>query len=65
MAKTVISLLIETIEKEIEIYGESLTRGKAASYEEYREVCGFLRGLELAKSTIKDLSQKYEEYEDD
>jgi hypothetical protein len=39
---------------------EALARGNAPSYDEYRYICGQLRGLEAACGIIIDLKQKME-----
>jgi len=39
---------------------EALGRGNATSFEEYKYICGQLRGLEAACSIIIDLKQKME-----
>jgi hypothetical protein len=39
---------------------EALSRGNAASFEEYKYICGQLRGLEAACGIIIDLKQKME-----
>ena len=37
-----------------------LAADRAASFEEYKKVCGVIRGLSLADSIINDLVQKME-----
>ena len=41
-----------------------LNEGGAKSYDEYRHVCGIIRGLTLAESIVKDLVQKMETSDD-
>lgn len=37
-----------------------LAAGRADGFDEYRHVCGVIRGLTFAESIIKDLAQKLE-----
>jgi hypothetical protein len=65
MGKTVFDTLIDKFVNEIELKKDSLSRGSMKSYEEYKEACGFIRGLETARSHVTDLSRNFEEFEDD
>ncbi len=42
-----------------------LAASRADSYDEYKKVCGVIRGLSLADSIINDLVQKLEKSDDD
>lgn len=41
-----------------------LADGGAKSYDEYRHICGVIRGLAQAESLIKDLVQRLERNDD-
>lgn len=41
-----------------------LAQGRAASFDEYRHVCGIIRGLTSADATIVDLVQRLEHSDD-
>ena len=41
-----------------------LGAGRAINFDEYRNVCGIIRGLSLAESIINDLVQKLERSDD-
>lgn len=41
-----------------------LNGGGAKSFDEYRHVCGVIRGLTHAETTVKDLVQKMETSDD-
>ena len=41
-----------------------LGAGRAINYDEYRNVCGIIRGLSLAESIINDLVQRMEHADD-
>ena len=42
-----------------------LAASRADSFDEYKKVCGVIRGLSLADSIINDLVQKMESSDDD
>ena len=44
--------------------GFHLANGRAADIEEYRTVCGVIRGLNLAENILNDLVQKMEKSDD-
>lgn len=44
---------------------EFLSDGGAKSYDHYKEVCGFIRGLLTAQFEIGDLVRKKKEFDDD
>lgn len=52
------------VQKEIEKLSQEqvafLAASRADSYDEYKKVCGVIRGLYLANSIINDLVQKLE-----
>ena len=48
---------IEKLKQEREAY---VAAGRADTIEEYRQVCGVVRGLNLAENIINDLVQKLE-----
>lgn len=52
---------IEKLKQEREAY---VAAGRADTIEEYRSVCGVIRGLNLADNIINDLVQKMEKSDD-
>ena len=60
--------LLAYIAKEIEKLREDqafhVASGRAADIEEYRSICGVIRGLSLAENVINDLVQKMEKLDD-
>ena len=60
--------LLAHVAKEIEKLKEEqafhVANGRAADIEEYRTVCGVIRGLSLAENVINDLVQKLEKSDD-
>ena len=49
---------IEKLKQEREAY---VAAGRADSIEEYRQVCGVIRGLTHAETIVKDLVQRMEQ----
>lgn len=44
---------------------DSLVGSGAKDFAEYKNLCGVIQGLRLAKMEIQDLVQRYEEFEDE
>jgi hypothetical protein len=61
MAKTVFDALIDSYGDDISSATQFLVSGGAKSFDEYREVVGRIRGLQLAIQTTKDLSRNFME----
>ena len=64
MAKTVFDALIDKHEEDVASATQFLVSGGAKSFDEYKEVVGRIRGLQLAIQTTKDLSRNYMEDDD-
>lgn len=45
-------------------HAEYLSANRAESFEEYKNVCGIIRGLSLAENLINDLVQRMEKNDD-
>lgn len=56
--------LLSEYRERIQMLTEALARGNCMDYEEYKYVCGQLRGLEAACSVIKDLFDRLENPDD-
>ena len=56
----VLSYLAKEIDKLRDENGMFLAAGRAINFDEYRHVCGIIRGLTFAESLVKDLAQKME-----
>lgn len=65
MAKTVFDVLIQKFEEDITSSQQFLVGGGAKSFDDYREVVGRIRGLQLAIQTTKDLSRSQMEDDND
>jgi hypothetical protein len=55
-----IEALIIELDGKIEQLKEALASGRSASYEEYRHMCGEIRGLLTARGYALDLKQRME-----
>ena len=65
MAKTVFDVLEEKVGEHLARQKTALHLGTAKDFANYREMCGVVRGLNLALMEIADLSRNYEEIEDE
>ena len=63
MDKTLEYLLKEYKER-MAMLTEAIARGNCKDYEEYKYVCGQLRGLEAACAVIEDLTNRLEKSDD-
>jgi hypothetical protein len=57
-------VLLSQIDEKVGTLRDHLAEGKASTFEEYKKLCGEIRGLLLARGYITDLQQKME-YSDD
>lgn len=55
--ETVFSVLAKDINADITRYTETIASGSANTYDEYKEMCGVIRGLNLALEHINDLAK--------
>ena len=65
MAKTVFDVLIDKFEEDVTSATQFLVGGGAKSFDDYKEVVGRIRGLQLAIQTTKDLSRSQMEEDDE
>ena len=49
------------IEEDVTTLTAALTKGQATDHGEYRYMCGQIRGLKVAQTTINDLLRQQEE----
>jgi hypothetical protein len=45
-------------------FTDDLANGQCASFEQYKELCGVIRGLSLAQSHVNDLMRKLEHFDE-
>ncbi len=65
MAKTVFDVLVEKFSEDVGSSTQFLISGGCKSFDEYREVVGRIRGLQLAIQTTKDLSRSQMDEDDE
>ena len=65
MDPKLMELMIRKLNDQIEDRLRFLGSGGCKSYDEYKEVCGAIRGLQTAQMEINDLVRKVKELEDD
>jgi hypothetical protein len=65
MATTVFDVLNDKLTAHKGASEEFLNSGGAKDFAEYREVCGVIRGLNIALREVQDLSRNNMEDEDD
>jgi hypothetical protein len=53
-------VLIQQTDEKVAQLKDHLADGKASSFEEYKRLCGEIRGLLLARGYVIDLQQKME-----
>ena len=56
-----LELLVQQADAKISQLKDHLAEGKAASYEEYKALCGEIRGLLIARGNALDLKKNLEE----
>lgn len=61
MADTIWKTLIDKFETEVEVLQKHLATGRCTGFEEYKDVCGAIRGLRIAQKLTDDLSRAYME----
>ena len=61
---TVVDVFLAEIRERVALSTEHLSSGAVKDYAEYRDICGFIRGLETADAYLTDLLKK-QEYIDD
>ena len=60
MARTVFDVLTDECDGKIEQLKEYLASGGAKSFDEYKGICGEIKGLFTARSRIQDLQHQME-----
>jgi hypothetical protein len=57
----VIDALLFRLSELIKTHNEHICGGSVASYEEYRHICGILKGLQMAELELKEVISLSEE----
>jgi uncharacterized protein YaaR (DUF327 family) len=59
-ANKALGVVVNTIDSKVEQLQEALADGRVESYDEYKKVCGEIRGLLTARNYITDLNKSME-----
>jgi len=59
-----LDVLVKQLDDKISQIQDALGNGSAKDFEEYRAMCGEIKGLLTARLNIKDLQQRAKEYDD-
>jgi len=59
-----LSVLVEQIDEKVAQLKDYMAEGKAESFEEYKKLCGEVRGLLIARGNVLDLRRNLEESDD-
>ena len=62
---TVFDVLEQKYKETLSAAREHLCGGSAKDFAEYRETCGYIRGVETALREVQDLARNYLEDDDD
>jgi hypothetical protein len=65
MSNTVMDVLQRKLQEQQESHIQALVGGAASDFAAYRELCGFIRGLQTAQLEIGDLVRKLKVNDDD
>ena len=57
-------LLVQQINEEVELIQNAICHGKADSFDEYKRLCGEVRGLLIARELTETLRKKMENSDD-
>ena len=61
---TALEVLIKQLDEKVESLKEYLAEGRVENFEEYKKICGEIRGLLIARGNVLDLKQTLEESDD-
>ena len=59
-----VDAIISKINEQVESINEAITSGRPATFDEYKRLCGEVRGLFLARDIVKDLKKQMENLDD-
>lgn len=62
---TVVDVFLAEIRERAKLSTDHLSSGAVKDYAEYRDICGFIRGLETADAFLTDLLKKQEYIHDE
>jgi hypothetical protein len=57
---TELEFLRKQVREEMRVITETLAAGKAKDFADYREMCGVVRGLQIAHNLIAEMAERIE-----
>lgn len=57
---TEIDVIVQQIDEKAQQLQEAVSSGRAQTYEEYKQICGEIKGLLIARGYALDLKQRME-----
>jgi hypothetical protein len=64
MEEKILKHLLAQFGEEIATNTSALQQGAAKTFDEYKHLCGVIRGLSLAQSHVTDLMRRLEHFDD-
>lgn len=64
MAKTVFDVLINKINERVEVVQTAMVSGTCQDFAAYKEQCGVIHGLALARREVQDLAKHIKDDDD-
>ena len=64
LTMNVLQVLRDKFRADMNNFTDDLANGQCASFEQYKELCGVIRGLSLAQSHVNDLMRKLEHFDE-
>ena len=65
MTMDVLQVLREKLRADMNNYTDDLANGQCSSFEQYKELCGVIRGLAFAERHLLDLAEKLKDPDDE
>ena len=60
-----IGYLLDKLKEQRQIHIAHMATGKSKDYAEYKQLCGFVQGLDFAEQIVRDLAAKLESDDDE
>jgi hypothetical protein len=64
MSNSAFEVLVQQLDEKVEQLKDFLAGGRATSFEEYKAVCGEIKGLLIARGNTLDLQQRMEHFDE-
>lgn len=57
-------ILVEQLDDKVQQLQEAVSSGRAETFEEYKRICGEIKGLLIARGYTLDLKQRLEKFDE-